>query len=323
MFALKLDIVIRAQRDWHFNFGSGSGSGLGKNFRGSAGIGIRIWNSFEIFWDFTCFLQKPYILHICHHELCTCQLVLKWCFDTLHFSFDYICRKVTLWTFFVFDFPCCRGKANTGWGGTDVTKIRIYSLWRPNYSLVSFGLQKKLCQNKGNLERIRYPESRNFSFRPFVGIRDFKIPRDLYLARRYNLCFIHIRIIYTCNRVRDRYEDEVAHTLAQSPLSSRCGRQLCKEHKRSNMWNQRELIKNTYSTTAYAGPTARKDLPRFIVYHSDVMWPYYTHLIHIRIIRIIYASSLVNMFCFLYKENNALALSSSITPSAVAVSQLV
>jgi hypothetical protein len=27
-----------------------------------------------------------------------------------------------------------------------------------------------------------------------------------------------------CNRVRDRYEDEVAHTLAQPPQSSRCGR---------------------------------------------------------------------------------------------------
>jgi hypothetical protein len=45
-----------------------------------------------------------------------------------------------------------------------------------------------------------------------------------------------------CNRVRDRYEDEVAHTLAQPPQSSRCGRQLCKEHERSNMWYQRELI---------------------------------------------------------------------------------
>jgi hypothetical protein len=27
-----------------------------------------------------------------------------------------------------------------------------------------------------------------------------------------------------CNRVRDRYEDEVAHTLAQPPQSSGCGR---------------------------------------------------------------------------------------------------
>jgi hypothetical protein len=27
-----------------------------------------------------------------------------------------------------------------------------------------------------------------------------------------------------CNRVRDRYEDEVAHILAQPPQSSRCGR---------------------------------------------------------------------------------------------------
>jgi hypothetical protein len=38
-----------------------------------------------------------------------------------------------------------------------------------------------------------------------------------------------------CNRVRDRYEDEVAYTLAQPLQSSRCGRQLCKEHERSNM----------------------------------------------------------------------------------------
>jgi hypothetical protein len=30
-----------------------------------------------------------------------------------------------------------------------------------------------------------------------------------------------------------------------------------------------------YSTTTYAGLTARRDLPRFIVYHSDVMLPYY------------------------------------------------
>jgi hypothetical protein len=81
-----------------------------------------------------------------------------------------------------------------------------------------------------------------------------------------------------CNSVRDRYEDEVAHTLAQPPQSSRCVGQLCKEHERSNMWYKRELIKNTYSTTSYAGPTARKDLPRFIVYHSDVMWPYYIYI---------------------------------------------
>jgi hypothetical protein len=79
-----------------------------------------------------------------------------------------------------------------------------------------------------------------------------------------------------CNRVRDRYEDKVARTLAQMTHSSRCGRQLCKQHVRSNMRYQRELIKNTYSTTAYAGLTTRQDLPRFIVYHSDVMWPYYT-----------------------------------------------
>jgi hypothetical protein len=38
-----------------------------------------------------------------------------------------------------------------------------------------------------------------------------------------------------CNRVRDRYEDEVAHTLAQPPQYSLCGRQLCKQHERSNM----------------------------------------------------------------------------------------
>jgi hypothetical protein len=38
-----------------------------------------------------------------------------------------------------------------------------------------------------------------------------------------------------CNRVRDHYEDEVAHTLAQPPQSSQRGRQLCKEHERSNM----------------------------------------------------------------------------------------
>jgi hypothetical protein len=38
-----------------------------------------------------------------------------------------------------------------------------------------------------------------------------------------------------CNRVRDRYEDKVARTLAQTTRSSRCGRQLCKQHERSNM----------------------------------------------------------------------------------------
>jgi hypothetical protein len=38
-----------------------------------------------------------------------------------------------------------------------------------------------------------------------------------------------------CHRVRDRYEDEVAHTLAHATRSSRCGRQLCKRHERSNM----------------------------------------------------------------------------------------
>jgi hypothetical protein len=81
-----------------------------------------------------------------------------------------------------------------------------------------------------------------------------------------------------CNRVRDRYEEKVARTLAQTTHSSRCGRQLCHQHERSNMWYQRKLIKNTYSTTAYAGLTARRDLPRFIVYHSDVMWPYYNKL---------------------------------------------
>jgi hypothetical protein len=79
----------------------------------------------------------------------------------------------------------------------------------------------------------------------------------------------------TCNRVRDRYEEKVAHTLAHAKRSSRCGRQLCKQHERSNMWYQRKLIKNTYSTTAFAGLTSRRNLPRFIVYHSDVMWPYY------------------------------------------------
>jgi hypothetical protein len=42
-------------------------------------------------------------------------------------------------------------------------------------------------------------------------------------------------VLYKCNRVRDRYEDEVAHTLAQPPQSSQCGRKLCKEHERSNM----------------------------------------------------------------------------------------
>jgi hypothetical protein len=73
------------------------------------------------------------------------------------------------------------------------------------------------------------------------------------------------------NRVRDRYEDKVARTLAQPPQSSLCGWQLCKEHERSNMRYKHELIKNTYSTTAYAGLTARQDLPRFIVYHSDIM----------------------------------------------------
>jgi hypothetical protein len=81
-----------------------------------------------------------------------------------------------------------------------------------------------------------------------------------------------------CNRVRDRYGYKVAHTLAQATRSSRCGHQLCKQHERSHMWYQRELIKNMYSTTAYAGLTARRDLPRFIVYHSDVMWPYYSPL---------------------------------------------
>jgi hypothetical protein len=38
-----------------------------------------------------------------------------------------------------------------------------------------------------------------------------------------------------CNRVRDRYEDKVAGTLSQTTRSSRCGRQLCKQHERSNM----------------------------------------------------------------------------------------
>jgi hypothetical protein len=75
--------------------------------------------------------------------------------------------------------------------------------------------------------------------------------------------------------VRDRYEDKVAHTLVHACRSSQCGSQLFKQHERSNMWYQRELIKNTYSTTAYAGLTAMRDLPRFIVYHSDVMLPYY------------------------------------------------
>jgi hypothetical protein len=78
-----------------------------------------------------------------------------------------------------------------------------------------------------------------------------------------------------CNRVRDRYEDEVAHTLAHATRSCRCGCQLCKRHERSNMWYKRKLIKNTYSTKAYAGLTAMWDLPPFIVYHNDVMWPYY------------------------------------------------
>jgi hypothetical protein len=44
-----------------------------------------------------------------------------------------------------------------------------------------------------------------------------------------------VKLFESCNRVRDRYEDEVAHTLAQLPQSSQCGRQLCKEHERSNM----------------------------------------------------------------------------------------
>jgi hypothetical protein len=78
-----------------------------------------------------------------------------------------------------------------------------------------------------------------------------------------------------CNRVRYRYEDEVAHTLAHASRSSWCGLQLCKRHERSNMRYKRKLIKNTYSTTAYAGLTAMRDLPRFIVFHSDVIWPYY------------------------------------------------
>jgi hypothetical protein len=78
-----------------------------------------------------------------------------------------------------------------------------------------------------------------------------------------------------CNRVPDRYEDKVAYTLAHAMRTRRCGCQLCKQHERSNMWYKRKLIKNTYSTTAYAGLTAMRDLPRFIVYHSEVMWPYY------------------------------------------------
>jgi alpha-galactosidase/6-phospho-beta-glucosidase family protein len=86
--------------------------------------------------------------------------------------------------------------------------------------------------------------------------------------------FIYVKSCH-CNRVRDRYEDKVERTLAQTTHSSRCGCQLCKQHERSNMWYQRELIKNRYSTTAYAGLTARQDLPWFIVFHSDVMWPYY------------------------------------------------
>jgi hypothetical protein len=38
-----------------------------------------------------------------------------------------------------------------------------------------------------------------------------------------------------CNKVRDRYEDKVAHTFAHASRSSRCGRQLCKRHERSTM----------------------------------------------------------------------------------------
>jgi hypothetical protein len=86
-----------------------------------------------------------------------------------------------------------------------------------------------------------------------------------------------------CNRVRDRYEDKVVNTLAHAMRSSRCGHQLCKRHERSNMWYKRELIKNTYSTTAYAGLTAMWDLPWFIVYHKwhNVTLYIYMHLHHV------------------------------------------
>jgi hypothetical protein len=46
---------------------------------------------------------------------------------------------------------------------------------------------------------------------------------------------LQARMEAVCNKVRDRYEDKVARTLPQTTRSSRCGRQLCKEHERSNM----------------------------------------------------------------------------------------
>jgi hypothetical protein len=96
-------------------------------------------------------------------------------------------------------------------------------------------------------------------------------------AEKNPLCVFHwTHRPVSYNRVRDRYEDEVAHTLAHVTRSSRCGRQICKRHERSNMWYERKLIKNTYSTKAYTGLMAMWDLSRFIGYHSDLMWPYYS-----------------------------------------------
>jgi hypothetical protein len=101
----------------------------------------------------------------------------------------------------------------------------------------------------------------SFGFaRPYMSGRQDQLSRKAFDCPSEPNVFLFA----VCNRVRDRYEDEVAHTLAQPPQSSRCGRQLCKEHERSNMWYQRELIKNTYSTSAYAGSTARKNLPRLL-----------------------------------------------------------
>jgi hypothetical protein len=56
----------------------------------------------------------------------------------------------------------------------------------------------------------------------------------------------------------------------------RRGCQLCKQHQRSNMWlqaraNKEQLLQESvYRSYSDARPVA------VIVYHSDVMWPYYT-----------------------------------------------
>jgi hypothetical protein len=59
---------------------------------------------------------------------------------------------------------------------------------------------------------------------------------------------VYLRVEMCCNRVRDRYEDEVAHTLAHATRSSRCGRTLCKRHERSNLlfWKSALIMASRY-----------------------------------------------------------------------------